>query len=53
MFMRETNFLGVFMPSHPDLLPVLQNISEKYKFPEISPDDDLIKEIYLGMKLYH
>jgi hypothetical protein len=35
-------------PSHPDLIPIIRAIREKYNLPEISPNDDPIKEIYLG-----
>ena len=34
--MKETLFLGTLLPSHPDLLPIVQAIREKYNLPEIS-----------------
>jgi hypothetical protein len=46
--MKETQLLGTLLPSHPDFIPILQAIREKYNLPEISPDDDPITEIYLG-----
>jgi hypothetical protein len=46
--MRESKLLGTLLPSHPDFLPIVQAIREKYYLPEISPDDDPITEIYLG-----
>ncbi len=46
--MKESKFLGALIPSHPDFLPIIQAVREKYKLPEISPDDDPISEIYLG-----
>ena len=46
--MKESQFLGTLLPSHPDFLPIEKAIREKYGLPEISPDDDPITEIYLG-----
>jgi hypothetical protein len=46
--MKETQFLGTLLPSHPDFVPIVQAIRDKYKLPEISPGDDPITEIYLG-----
>jgi hypothetical protein len=48
---KETKFLGTLLPSHPDFFPIIYAIREKYNFPEISPDDDPITEIYLGDKI--
>lgn len=45
---KEAKFLGALLPSHPDLLPIIQAIREKYSLPEIFLDDDPIKEIFLG-----
>ena len=46
--MKESEFLGTLLPSHPDFLPIVQTIREKYNLPEIIPDDEPITEIYLG-----
>ncbi len=46
--MKEAKFLGALLPSHPDLMPIIETVREKYNLPEISPDDDPIDEIYLG-----
>jgi hypothetical protein len=46
--MKETKLLGSLLPSHPDAIPIIEKIREKYQLPEISPDDDPITEIYLG-----
>ena len=46
--MKETEFLGTLMPTHPDLFAIVQEIRRKYNLPEISPDDEPITEIYLG-----
>jgi len=43
--MREENFFGKLLPSHPDLLPSLQRIREKYNIPEIAPGDETLAEI--------
>jgi hypothetical protein len=41
--MKETQLLGKLLPSHPDILPVLVEIREKYQIPEISPTDNSLK----------
>jgi hypothetical protein len=41
--MKEAQFLGSLLPSHPNLIPIIQAIREKYNLPEISPDDDPIQ----------
>jgi hypothetical protein len=46
--MKESEFLGTLLPSHPDFLPIVQAIREKYNLPEISPDDDPITEVTIG-----
>lgn len=46
--MKETLLIGTLLPSHPDFIPIIQAIREKYKLAEISPDDPPIEEIYLG-----
>ena len=46
--MKESQLLGTLLPSHPDFIPIVQAVREKYNLPEISPDDDPINEIYLG-----
>lgn len=48
---NEAEFLGNLFPSHPDLLPIIQSIREKYGLPEINPDSEPISEIYLVDKL--
>jgi hypothetical protein len=34
---KETKLLGSLIPSHPDLIPIIQNFKEKYNIPEINP----------------
>ncbi|MGB8213854.1 MAG: hypothetical protein WCE68_09885 [Anaerolineales bacterium] len=46
--MKESQFLGTLLPSHPDFLPIENAIREKYGLPEISPGDEEIAEIFLG-----
>jgi len=46
--MKESQFLGTLLPSHPDFLPIEEAIREKYGLPEISPGDEEIAEIFLG-----
>jgi hypothetical protein len=41
--MNETQLLGKLLPSHPDILPILEEIRKKYQIPEISPMDDSLK----------
>jgi hypothetical protein len=47
-FVKESQFLGTLLPSHPDILPIERAIREMYNLPETSPDDDPTTEIYLG-----
>lgn len=44
--MKETQLLGKLMPGHPDVLPIIENIREKYSIPPVDPEDD-IDEILL------
>ncbi len=46
--MKESKLLGALLPSHPDLVPIIEAVREKYNLPEIFPDDDPIEEIFLG-----
>ena len=43
--MKETQFIGALMPSHPDLQPIIQAIREKYQLPEVDPDGEPIKHV--------
>lgn len=38
--MKETELLGKLLPGHPDILPIIENIREKYGIPPINPEDD-------------
>ncbi len=49
--MKEAQFLGSLLPSHPDLLPIIEAVKEKYKLKPVYPDDEPIEEIYLGDKI--
>ena len=40
--MKETGFLSALLPSHPDILTIINEIRNKYKIPEISPDDSQV-----------
>ncbi len=46
--MKEAQFIGSLMPSHPDFQPIIEQIREKYQLPEVDPKGEPIKEIYLG-----
>ena len=46
--MKESQFIGTLMPSHPYFQPIIEAIREKYQLPEVDPDGKPIKEIYLG-----
>jgi len=48
--MREAKFFGALMPTHIELQPIIQEIREKYNLPEVDPDGEPIKEIYLDDK---
>lgn len=45
--MKESEFLGALLPSHPDLSLIIESIREKYKLPEVSPEGEIIEEVYL------
>jgi hypothetical protein len=47
--MKESELLGKLMPGHPDVLPILEKIREKYQLPEVDSDADKIK----GVQWYH
>lgn len=34
--MKESQFIGTLMPSHPDFQSIIQELREKYSLPEIS-----------------
>ena len=44
--MKETKVLGTLLPSIPEFQPMIQELREKYNLPEISLDDEPIKEIF-------
>ena len=46
--MKESEFIGALMPSHPDFQPINEAIREKYQLPEVDPDGNPITEIYLA-----
>jgi hypothetical protein len=48
IIMLESNLFSTLLPSHPDLLPILQNIKEEYNILEIDPDQNGIKDILLS-----
>jgi len=50
--MKESQFLGTLLPSHPDFLPIEKAIREKYGLPELSPDDGPIPKYFKGRKAY-
>lgn len=41
--MKETELFGKLLPTHSDFLPILEDVREKYKIPEISPTDNSLK----------
>ena len=48
MSMKESEFLSGLLPSHPDYEPIINAIRTKYDLREVYPQDEPIKEIYLG-----
>jgi hypothetical protein len=48
--MKESQFIGSLMPSHQDFQPIIQALRKKYRLPEVNPDGEPIKEIYLKDK---
>ena len=45
--MDKSILFSFLLPSHPDLLPILQEIREKYDIPEITQEDEGIHELLL------
>jgi hypothetical protein len=43
--MQIKKLLGKLTPAHPDFIPILQTIREKYDLPEIVPGDETLAEI--------
>lgn len=39
--MKESELLGKLLPGHPDILPIIKNIRDKYQIPEVDPEDDI------------
>lgn len=46
--MKESQFIGSLMSSHPDLQPIIQEPREKDQLREVDSDGEPITEIYLG-----
>jgi len=46
--MHINKLLGQLTPAHPDIIPILKTIREKYNLPEIAPGDDTLAEILGG-----
>lgn len=49
--LKESALLGSQLPASEDFVPIIREIRQKYKLPEISPDDNPIDEIFLEDKL--
>lgn len=49
--MLEAQFLGNLLPSHPDYEPIIEAIRTKYNLSELYPQDEPIKDIYLGDRI--
>ena len=47
--MKQSELLGKLMPGHPDLLPIIENIREKYQLPEVIRIYDIMTEIIRHM----
>ena len=48
--MKESQFLGTVLPSHPAFQPLIQQMREKYGLREVLADQDPITEIFLADK---
>jgi hypothetical protein len=44
---KEAELLGKLLPGHPDILPIIENIREKYQIPAVNPEDEDITHILL------
>jgi hypothetical protein len=45
--MKESELLGRLLPGHPDIIPIIEKIREKYQIPPINPEDDDITQLLL------
>jgi hypothetical protein len=45
--MKEAKFLGNLLPAHPDIIPIVKAVREKYNLHEVNPEEEPIEEIYL------
>ena len=41
--MKEAQLFGKLLPTLPPILPIMEEIRDKYQIPEISPQDDSLK----------
>lgn len=46
--MQESKLLAPLLPSSSDFLPIVNEMRRKYQLPELNPDDEPIKEIFLN-----
>ena len=45
--MKETQLFGKILPTHPDILPILEEIREKYQIPAISHQENFLEFILI------
>jgi len=45
--LKQSELLSKLMPGHPDLIPIIENIREKYQILEVRPEDDDITQALL------
>jgi len=43
--MKETKLIGKLLPTHSDILPILEDVREKYNIKHVKPEDDSLKEL--------
>ena len=45
--MKEAQLFGKLLPTHPETLPILKEIREKYQIPAISRQENLLEFILI------
>ena len=50
--MQENKLFGALLPTHPDILPIIEAVRKKYDIPEINPNDEDFIEFLISNEEY-
>lgn len=50
--MQENKLFGALLPTHPDILPIIEAVKKKYDIPEINPNDEDFIEFLISNEEY-